>query len=305
MRIFAHPGIAMPLPAGHRFPQRKYPLLCAAVRELAPHLLHDAPAAADHELHLAHDPHYVRRVAGNGLTPREQRRIGFPWSPQMVERSRRSTGATIAAARAALELRCALSLGGGTHHAFADHGEGYCVFNDTAVAARLLQRDGLVSRAAIVDLDVHQGNGTAAILRADASVFTFSMHAQRNFPFHKEASDWDIDLEDDTGDERYLELLADALPRVLERSQPDLILYIAGADPYRGDRLGRLALTKEGLAARDRLVLQTCRERGVPVAVVMGGGYCDPIEETVAIHLQTVALALELFAQAAQATVLD
>ena len=208
---------------------------------------------------------YVDAVA-NGTLPREaQRRIGFPWSPQMVERSRRSVGATIAASRAALEDGVAANLAGGTHHGFADRGEGFCVFNDVAVAARVLQRDRQARRIAIVDLDVHQGNGTAAIFAGDETVFTFSMHGEKNFPFRKEISDLDVALADGTGDDDYLALLRSHLDQVLNRHQPDFVFYLAGADPYEGDRLGRLKLTIEGLRTRDEIVFDTCRRAGLPV----------------------------------------
>jgi acetoin utilization deacetylase AcuC-like enzyme len=253
-----------------------------------PEDLHEAPQATWDDVRLVHTPAYVQSVA-DGTLPREmQRRIGFPWSPQMVERARRSVGATVAAARAALSEGASANLAGGTHHAFADRGEGYCVFNDVAVATRVLQRGGLAERVAIVDCDVHQGNGTAAIFRGDPSVFTFSMHGAKNYPFRKEVSDLDVELEDGTGDEPYLGQLAHCLEMVLDRQQPDVVFYLAGADPYEGDRLGRLALTIDGLRRRDELVLGACRARRRPVVITMSGGYAHDVEAIVTIHANTI-----------------
>ncbi len=270
----------------------KYSRLRAAVLAeglVAPADLAEAPAAAWDELRLAHAAAYVQQVASGTLPADVQRRIGFPWSPEMVERSRRSAGATIAAARAALRDGVAANLAGGTHHAFSDRGEGYCIFNDVAVAARVLQRERRVARVAVVDCDVHQGNGTAAIFRDDPSVFTFSMHGARNFPFRKEQGDLDVELADGTGDADYLALLAAHLPRVLDQHRPDLVFYLAGADPYAGDRLGRLALTFDGLRARDAYVFARCLDARLPVAVVMSGGYAPDVGDIVRIHLQTIA----------------
>ena len=234
MKAFYSDHFVLPLPEGHKFPMAKYSGLRERILAegiVRPEDLHEAPAAAWEDLLLVHDAGYVDAVA-NGALPREmQRRIGFPWSPQMVERSRRSVGATIAAARAALDEGVAANLAGGTHHSFADRGEGFCVFNDVAVAARVLQRDNDARRIAIVDLDVHQGNGTASIFANDASVFTFSMHGEKNFPFRKEASDLDVPLADGTSDDVYLELLKRHLDAVLNHHQPDFVFYLAGADP--------------------------------------------------------------------------
>jgi acetoin utilization deacetylase AcuC-like enzyme len=295
MRIFCTDRFALPLPAGHRFPLRKYALLRERVAGVAGDLLAEAPAATDAELALAHDPAYVSAVASGGLDKQALRRIGFPWSAAMVERSRRSTGATIAACRVALASGCGISLAGGTHHAHRDHGEGFCVFNDAAVAVRVMQREGRADRALIVDLDVHQGDGTASILAGDDTAFTLSIHGRGNFPFAKKASRLDVELDDGTPDAAYLRALQVALPRALAESCPDLAVYLAGADPYVGDRLGRLALTKEGLARRDAFALDTLRAAGVPVAVVMAGGYAEPITDSVDIHFATVALALERY----------
>ena len=249
-------------------------------------------AASDRALLRAHTPDYVARVQFGQLSPQEQRRIGFPWSPQMVERSRRSAGATIAACKVALEHGVGVNLAGGTHHAFADYGSGYCIFNDAAIAARALQAEELAQRIVILDCDVHQGDGTAAILAGDESIFTFSIHGAKNFPFRKQRSDLDIELPDGTGDDAYLDALEDGVQRALRASRATLAIYLAGADPYFDDRLGRLALTKAGLAERDRLIFHYCRTAGLPVAVVMAGGYARNIVDTVDIHLQTVATAL-------------
>jgi acetoin utilization deacetylase AcuC-like enzyme len=285
-----------PLPEGHRFPVAKYAMLREAViaQGIVPAAQVLDPARADDAaLELVHTREYVRRFRRGELDAAELRRLGFPWSEALVERSYRAVGGTIAAARHALVHGLAMNLAGGTHHAFADHGEGFCVFNDVAVAIRLLQREGLLRRAAVVDLDVHQGNGTHAIFAGDPDVFTFSMHGGRNYPFHKVAGTLDVELADGTGDEVYLGELASALPRVLAASAPDLVIYIAGADPHEGDRLGRLALTFDGLARRDALVLDLCREVGIPVAITIGGGYGRHIEDTVAAHLRTVRVARE------------
>jgi acetoin utilization deacetylase AcuC-like enzyme len=247
------------------------------------------PAEWD-DLRLAHTSAYVTAVASGALSREEQRRIGFPWSPAMVERSRRSVGATIAAGRlvAGTRARLAANLAGGTHHAFANRGEGYCVFNDVAVAARVLLRDGLIRRATVVDCDVHQGNGTAAIFRDDPDVFTMSLHGANNFPFKKEAGDLDVTFADGAGDDEYLSALALHLPLVLDDTPPDLVFYLAGADPYRGDRLGKLGLSIEGLRERDQFVFRECRERGIPVVVTMSGGYATDIDAIVTIHANTI-----------------
>ena len=294
MKVFYTDGFTLPLPDGHRFPIRKYALLRQRVAEAGLGELHVPHAAIDEELLRAHDADYVRRVASGELTDKELRRIGLPWSPQMVERSRRSVGATIETCRAALEDGAGVSLAGGTHHAYRDHGEGYCVFNDVAVAARTMQAEQRARRVVILDCDVHQGNGTAAILAGDQSVFTFSIHAAKNFPFHKEASDLDVALPDGAGDAAYLAALDDGVRHALTRAQADMAIYLAGADPFAGDALGRLALSKDGLAQRDRLVFERCRAAGLPVAVTMSGGYARNIDDTVDIHFQTVRIAAGL-----------
>ena len=248
-----------------------------------------APAEWD-DIRLAHGASYMEAVANGTLTAEEQRRIGFPWSPGMVERSRRSVGATISATRHVMASgeRVAANLAGGTHHAFSDRGAGYCVFNDVAVAARVLLRDGLVARAAVVDCDVHQGDGTAAIFRGDPHVFTMSLHGATNFPFRKEVGDLDVTFPDGTGDDEYLTALAMHLPEVLDGSEPEVVFYLAGADPYEGDRLGKLSLTIDGLVQRDRFVFEQCRLRSIPVVVTMAGGYCPDVEAIVAIHANTI-----------------
>ena len=299
MKAFYSDTFVLPLPAHHRFPMAKYRLL--RERLVAEGVL-DArdlcvpePAAWD-DLRLVHDAAYVEAVAAGTLPADAQRRIGFPWSPMMVERSRRSVGATIAAAREVTARRASVSanLAGGTHHAFRDRGEGYCVFNDVAVAAAVLLHEGAIARAAVVDCDVHQGNGTAAIFRDEPAVFTFSMHGARNFPFRKEVGDLDVTFEDGAGDEEYLAALAAHLPRVLDAHRPDLVFYLAGADPYEGDRLGRLKLTIAGLQARDRLVFDACRTRRLPVAVAMSGGYAPQVDAIVSIHVNTIAEAVRM-----------
>ncbi|HZW19840.1 histone deacetylase [Noviherbaspirillum sp.] len=292
MKAFYSDHFVLPLPEGHRFPMQKYRLVReGAVRAVPALEVHEAPAATDGVLALAHHPDYIHRVSAGLLAPAEQKAIGFPWSPQMVERSRRSTGATIAACRAAFDAGVAANLAGGTHHAYADKGEGFCIFNDSAIAARLMQAERKARRVAIVDLDVHQGNGTASILARDDSVFTLSLHAENNFPFSKECSDLDVALPDGTGDDAYLAALGQALSAMFERFMPDLIIYLAGADPHEGDRLGRLKLSMDGLAARDRLVLGHAQRRGIPVAVTMAGGYGKNIQDTVAVHVQTIGIA--------------
>lgn len=299
MELFYTDHFALPLPEGHRFPMRKYRLL--RERLLASGRFHEAdfripPAATDAQLIRAHDPDYVQRVLSGRLSASELREIGFPWTPEMVERSRRSSGATLAAARAAIAgSGCAVNLAGGTHHAQAAKGSGFCVFNDAAVTARALQAEDGLGRIAVIDCDVHQGDGTASIFEGDASVFTFSIHGEKNFPGRKQRSDLDIGLPDDTGDEPYLAALDRALVQVFEHAQPELVIYLAGADPFVGDRLGRLALSKAGLLARDSRVLGACQEAKVPLAITMAGGYADVIEDIVDIHAATVMLAAEIY----------
>jgi acetoin utilization deacetylase AcuC-like enzyme len=303
MRAYHADHFVLPLPQGHRFPMGKYERLRHRVAAEVPAItLAEALPASDGELALAHTPRYVAAVAEGHLSAAEQREIGFPWSLRMAERARRSVGATIAAARSALidDHGVAANLAGGTHHAQADKGSGYCVFNDVAVAARLMQsewhrlRRGLL-RVAVIDLDVHQGNGTAAIFRDDPTVFTLSVHGAKNFPFRKEPGDLDVELPDGCTDEPYLDALDAALAALWRRHgehPPGLVFYLAGADPHEGDRLGRLKLTAAGLAERDRRVLDACRARGVPVALSMAGGYGRDIDDTVAIQFRTLTQAL-------------
>ncbi|KAF3996705.1 histone deacetylase [Glaciimonas immobilis] len=273
---------------------QKYRLVHEGVQNLCAGItLHEAPTTTDGVLALAHHPDYIAAVSSGTLTLSAQKEIGFPWSLKMVERSRRSVGATIAACRTALTSsdQIAVNLAGGTHHAYADHGGGFCVFNDAVIAARLMQAERHVQRVAIVDLDVHQGNGTASILARDESIFTLSLHGAGNYPFSKESSDLDVGLRDGTQDAEYLNVLQDALDQLFSRFAPQLIIYLAGADPHEGDRLGRLKLSMEGLAQRDQMVFSAAAQRVIPVAVTMAGGYGKNIQDTVAVHLQTIALA--------------
>lgn len=300
IRLYYTDQFVLPLPPGHRFPMQKYARLRERIEQAdfrSDVELHIPPAATDEEILRAHTPGYLRQITRGDLTRAEVLRLGFPWSPELVERSRRSSGATISACRSALEHGFSANLAGGTHHAFAAHGEGFCLFNDSVIAARAMQAECRVERVAVIDCDVHQGNGTAAIAAGDATLFTFSIHSARNYPFEKMASDWDIELPDETGDEAYLQTLQAALPMVIERAQPDLVIYVSGADPYAGDRMGRLALTPAGLAARDRQVYETCLRRGIPVAVSMAGGYAPNIDEIVDIHFQTVKTGVEMWTE--------
>jgi acetoin utilization deacetylase AcuC-like enzyme len=262
---------------------------------LTPDDLQVPPPATDADILRCHESAYLERVVLGTLSVAEIRRIGFPWSPQMVERSRRSSGATIMAARTALRGEgISANLAGGTHHACRDHGEGYCVFNDAAIAARAMQSEGLARRIVVIDCDVHQGNGTADIANGDPSIFTFSIHGESNFPFRKVAGDLDIGLSDGTSDEIYLDMVAEGTRRAITMSGADLAIYIAGADPFVGDRLGKLAVSKHGLAQRDRIVLDLCRDAGLSVAIAMGGGYARDVDDIVDIHLQTIRIASEV-----------
>lgn len=307
MQCFHSDAHSLDLPPGHRFPQSKYRLLREHL-EREPGLLRMTPAepASEGELALAHTPDYVDAVLLGSLSVAQQREIGFPWSPSMAERSRRSVGASIMAARAALVEGVAANLAGGTHHAYADKGSGYCVFNDVAVAARLMQAEH--HRAShrhhpqslsvlVIDLDVHQGNGTAAIFREDESVFTFSMHGAKNFPFRKEPGDLDVELPDGCRDEPYLAALDQALDQIWQRCRPGLAFYLAGADPHEGDRLGRLKLSEAGMRERDRRVLSALRERRIAVALSMAGGYGRDLGTTVAVQVNTLSEAAHSWAQ--------
>jgi acetoin utilization deacetylase AcuC-like enzyme len=300
LKVFYSDHFVLPLPEGHRFPMIKYSMLresVAASSICGPEEMIVPNPVSDAEVLRSHEEGYLRRVVSGTLTEKEMRRIGFPWSERMVERSRRASGGTLGACLAALEDGFAANLAGGTHHAFADRGEGYCVFNDSAIAARAVQAEGLVERIVVVDTDVHQGNGTAAIVCGDATIYTLSIHGAKNFPFRKEESDLDLALPDGADDGEFLDALAEGLERALEESRAELAIYLAGADPFEDDRLGRLSVSKEGLAERDRLVLESCRERGIPVAVTMAGGYARNVEDTVEIHLQSIERAATLLDQ--------
>jgi acetoin utilization deacetylase AcuC-like enzyme len=291
MRAWSSARFTVPLPDGHRFPIAKYQRIRDAVVArgiLAPSDVEEPDRVERWALGLVHTPAYVESVADGTLAPLEVRRLGFPWSEQLRERSFRTVQGTVEAGFDALSSGAGINLAGGTHHAFAGHGEGFCVFNDVAVAVRVLQRDGRVRRVAIVDLDVHQGNGTASIFAGDPDVFTFSVHGAKNFPFRKERSTLDVELDDRTGDAEYQAALAARLPDVLDSARPDLVVYLAGADPYLDDRFGRLSLSFEGLRARDRLVFDSCRCRGLPVVLTLAGGYARSIEDVVSIHTTTV-----------------
>jgi acetoin utilization deacetylase AcuC-like enzyme len=306
MQAFYSDHYVLPLPEGHRFPMAKYRLLRDRVAAELPGVqMLEAPRASDGELALAHHPAYIRAIADGSiqqLQPSAMREIGFPWTDAMVERSRRSAGATVAAVRHALAGHgIAANMAGGTHHASADKGGGFCVFNDAAVAARVAQAEWGRTygptrqplQVAVIDLDVHQGNGTAQIFQSDASVFTLSLHGDKNFPFRKEASDLDVPLPDGCGDGAYMEALEAALGQLEQRFTPGLVIYLAGADPFEGDRLGRLKLTYGGLQARDRRVFDWAWQRRVPLAFAMAGGYGVRIEETVQVQINTYAIALE------------
>ncbi len=283
---------------GHVFPIRKFELVCERLLAegtiTARDLFEPGPAAVEDVL-LVHAEDYVTRLRAGSLTAREIRRLGLPWSKALVRRSFLAASGTIHAARWALTEGVGSNLAGGTHHAFADHGEGFCVLNDVAIAIRVLKRDGLIARAAVVDLDVHQGNGTATIFADDASVFTFSMHGAKNYPLFKARSSLDVELPDGTGDEEYLRTLAAQLPRVFAH-EPTVVFYLGGADPYAGDKLGRLSLSVGGLRARDELVLRECRDRRVPVVTVMSGGYAVDVSDTVEIHCNTIRAVRAVFA---------
>ena len=298
--------VAVKLPEGHRFPMQKYQLLRDRLAQELPGLrLEQAPSASEGELALAHTPSYISAVLQGHLSDRQLREIGFPWSERMAERACRSVGATIQAARQALREGVAANLAGGTHHASADKGGGYCVFNDVAVAARLMQAEWhrlhrRLLRVAVIDLDVHQGNGTAAIFRDDPTVFTLSLHGEKNFPFRKEPSDLDVNLPDGCTDAPYLAALDGALAELWARHRdgpPGLIFFLAGADPHEGDRLGRLKLSTAGLAERDRRVFAAARERRIPVALSMAGGYGHDLGTTVQVQVNTLREAIESWRQ--------
>lgn len=290
MKVFYSPRYEVALP-GHIWPTSKYRLIAARLtapaRGLPPPVLVEPTPASWKDLALVHSPDYLAKLRDNTLTAEEIATLELPWVPELADAFRLMVGGTCGAAVAALEDGLAAHLGGGLHHAFSNHGEGFCPLNDVAVAVRVLQRNHGIRRAAIVDCDVHHGNGTSMIFERDPHVFTFSIHQQLNYPFFKPRSNLDVGMEDGAGDAPYLEALAGALPRVLA-SRPEVLVYLAGADPFEGDRLGGLKLTKAGLAARDRLVLDIARAEGVPLVTVLAGGYAADVEDTVDIHTATI-----------------
>ena len=297
LKIYYTDTFTIPLPEKHTFPGDKYYLLRKRIEaaKLVPSENLIVPeAASDAEILRVHDRTYWNRLKNGELTAKEIRRVGLPWSPKIVRRTRYSTGATIAACRSAIKEQVAVNLGGGTHHAFSDYGQGYCWINDSVIASRSLQAEGLIQKILIVDCDVHQGNGTAALVRNDPTIFTFSIHGGNNFPLHKEASDLDIALDDGTGDDDYLGALEKGLKTSLQNFRADLAIYLSGADAYKDDRFGRLALSKTGLAQRDRLVLNHLHQAGLPVAITLAGGYARQVTDTVDIHYQTVSTATQL-----------
>lgn len=294
MKAFYTDHFVLPLPSGHRFPMEKYSKLRNLVGTVEGIELVEAPAASDTQILYAHDPQYLIKIIQGNLDSKEQREIGFPWSEKMVERSRRSAGATVAACKAAMSEGVAVNLAGGTHHAYRDMGSGFCVFNDSAIAARALQKEVSAKlKIAIIDLDVHQGNGTASILQQDSSIFTLSIHGENNFPFKKEVSDLDFGLADECEDQTYLQALGNCLDELDTRFRPDSLIFLAGADPHEGDRLGRLKISSEGMRLRDQAVLQYALDRNLPIALSMAGGYGKEIESTVQIHFQTIKTALQ------------
>ena len=293
MKAFYADHYVLPLPVGHRFPMEKYKKLRDLVSQLEGVQLENAPVVTDTQILYAHDASYLIKVLQGSLSPQEQQEIGFPWSMQMVERSRRSAGATLAAAKAALKEGVAANLAGGTHHAYRNKGSGFCVFNDSAIAARALQKEIHPKlKVAIIDLDVHQGNGTASILKNDSTIFTLSIHGENNFPFTKEISDLDIGLPDGADDEAYLAALHQGLELLNKQFKPDCIIYLAGADPHEGDRLGKLNVSKEGMRQRDECIFQLGLDRQIPIAFSMAGGYGKEIQSTVDIHFQTIQTGL-------------
>ena len=297
MFVVYHPSYVVDIGSDHRFPMQKYGLVYERLRSEGTlagiHILQPEPVAVA-DLLLVHTRDYVERFLAGEMSAPEMRLLGFPWSAPLARRARLATQGTITASRMAWQHGRAANLAGGSHHAFADHGEGFSVFNDMAVAIRVLQRDGGLQRAAVIDCDVHQGNGTATIFAGDLSVFTCSLHGEKNYPFRKAQSSLDIELPDHTDDTAYLAALQTHLPAILKRFQPQMVWYLAGVDPYMGDRLGRLALTLEGLRQRDAYVLTTCYQAGIPVVTTMGGGYAPQIEDIVEAHCNTVRLVCRL-----------
>ena len=299
MKLYYSDTFELPLPGNHRFPMAKYTLLRERIAggplgKVCQ--LEIPPSATDEQILLAHTQSYLQKVKSGELTELEVKRIGFPWSEKMVERSRRSTGATIAAAQSALTDGLSANLAGGTHHAFADSGQGYCVFNDVCIAARLIQnQEHNVNNVLVIDLDVHQGNGTAGIAADDPTIFSFSMHCEKNYPFQKTEGDLDIALPPATEDEYYLARLQNGLNQVFREFKTDFAFFLAGADPYVGDRLGMLSLSKEGLRKRDEMVINYCRDQEIPIALSMAGGYAPEIEDIVDIHYATIQVSSDRF----------
>ena len=299
MQVFYATQFVLPLPPGHRFPMAKYQMLRDLLANEQPIVrLMQAEPASDGELALAHTPAYIKSITDGSISQQAMREIGFPWSLAMADRARRSVGATVAASRAAQREGVAANIAGGTHHSYAGKGGGFCVFNDVAVAARLAQAEWRRAHSrplpvAVIDLDVHQGNGTASILRGDPTVFTLSMHGQKNFPFRKEESDLDVALPDGCRDDEYLHALDTALEELDRRFDPGFAIYLAGADPHEGDRLGRLKLSWDGLEARDRRVFDWAFQRRIPLAFAMAGGYGVRIEDTVRAQANTFAVAAQ------------
>ncbi|HSE67754.1 MAG TPA: histone deacetylase [Gemmatimonadales bacterium] len=291
LRAWSSARWTVPLPPGHRFPIAKYALIRDAVvaAGLLPAQAIEEPGRVSVEaLQLVHEPAYVTSILDGTLDPVAARRLGFPWTPELRERSMHTVQGTLEAAHDALDRGAGINLAGGTHHAFADRGEGFCVFNDVAIAVRWLQRSGMVRNVAIVDLDVHQGNGTARLFEDDPDIFTFSMHGDNNYPFHKESSRLDVGLPDGCDDSFYIGQLAGHLGAVLDAAKPDLVCYLGGADPYLGDRFGRLRLSIDGLRRRDHMVFETCARRGLPVVMTLAGGYAADLQDIATIHLNTV-----------------
>ncbi len=297
MKVFYSPNYYANIGDGHVFPIRKFELVRDRLLQegtLEPEDLVEPEPASIADVLQVHTEDYVTRLRAGTLNKSEIRRLGLPWSESLVRRSFYAVGGTIAAARMALETGIGSNLAGGTHHSFADRGEGFCVLNDVAIAIRTLQRDLRIRRSAIVDCDVHQGNGTATIFAGDAQVFTLSIHGAKNYPLFKARSTLDVELDDGTGDEPYLSALTSSLPSVFAH-QPDIVFYLGGADPYAGDKLGRLSLSIAGLRERDELVLRACRNHAIPIVTVMSGGYAEAISDTVEIHCNTIRAVAKVF----------
>jgi len=297
MRVFYTPRYYAEIGDSHIFPIRKFELVrnkLLAEGTLQTHELFEPEPVSVSDLLLVHTEDYVSRLVNGEITQKEIRRLGLPWSESLVRRSFYAVGGTLAASLHCLAEGYASNLAGGTHHSFPDHGEGFCVFNDVAVAIRTLRSRGLIRRAAIVDCDVHQGNGTATIFADDSETFTHSIHGTNNYPLFKVQSSLDLELGDGTSDDEYLKVLAESLPSVFEH-EPDIVFYLAGADPFAGDKLGKLSLTIEGLRTRDLYVLRECYERELPVVTVMSGGYGKEITDTIEIHCNTIRAVKEIF----------